>query len=133
VSARARARRVASALASARKSAITIVIVFSSRDQPRQRSLEAAADWIRRAQIRLRSGHSQPQARQNPRLAGAARYQVKCVDRALLTDPIDAADALLEPHRVPRQLEVDDEAAASVKVEAFCGGVGGEQNPAGMA
>ncbi len=46
-----------------------------------------------------------------------------------LADAIDAADALLESHRVPRQLEVDDEPALPVEVEPLRGGVGGEQQP----
>ncbi len=35
------------------------------------------------------------------------RDQVKCVDAPALADSIDAADPLLEPHRIPRELEVD--------------------------
>ena len=56
------------------------------------------------------------------------------MNRPLLADAIHAADALLEPHGVPGQLEVDDEAAALLQVQAFAGGVGGEQHaraPAG--
>ena len=66
------------------------------------------------------------------RLIGAARAQLQAiehtlldrpgmkhpnrVDGTLLADSIDTADALLESPRIPGQLDVDDEPAASVKV-----------------
>src|SRR6185369_13155017 len=54
--------------------------------------------------------------------------QVKHVYGPALTDSIDAADSLLEPHRIPRQLEVDDDTADVVQVQPFAGGVGGEKD-----
>ena len=45
-----------------------------------------------------------------------------------LADAVDAADALLEPHRVPRQFKIDDEPAGVMQIEPFAGGVGGEQH-----
>ena len=47
---------------------------------------------------------------------------------ARLADPIDATDALLEAHRVPRQLEVHHEPAAMLQVEALAGRVRGEEH-----
>ena len=50
------------------------------------------------------------------------------VHRALLSEPVDAADALFEPQRVPRQLDVDDEPAAMMQVESLAGGIGRHQH-----
>ena len=47
-----------------------------------------------------------------------------------LTDPIDPPGPLFEPGRTPWQFEVNDDAAAVVKVESFCRGIGGEQERA---
>ena len=47
---------------------------------------------------------------------------------ALLAEPVDAADALLEPQRVPRQLDIDHQPAAVMQVQAFAGGVGGDEH-----
>ena len=58
---------------------------------------------------------------------------MKRVNRSSLTDPIDAANALLEAHRVPRQFEVNHEPAMMVKVEPFRRGIGGEQQSARIA
>ncbi len=41
---------------------------------------------------------------------------------------IDPADTLFEPDRVPRQLEVHDQAAARLQVESVRRGVGGQQH-----
>ena len=46
------------------------------------------------------------------RLAGVSRDEMDGVNRADLADAIDAADSLLEPHRIPRQLEIDDAAGS---------------------
>ena len=53
------------------------------------------------------------------------------VNRAPLADAIHAADALLEAHRIPWQLEIDDHAAARGAGSALRRGVGGEQNGSG--
>ena len=50
------------------------------------------------------------------------------MDRSPLADTINASNPLLEPHRIPRELEVDDDATPLVQVEPFSGCVGGEQN-----
>ena len=44
---------------------------------------------------------------------------------------VDAADALLEPVRVERDVEVDQSVAVVLEVDALAGGVGGEQDPHG--
>ena len=48
-------------------------------------------------------------------------------DRMLLAEPVDASDALLDPHRIPRHVVVD-EGSAELEIEALRGGVGAEQN-----
>src|SRR5882762_5716101 len=53
---------------------------------------------------------------------------MKGVHSPPLSDAIDSADSLLETHRVPRELEVDDEPAVVVQVQAFARRIGGEQN-----
>ena len=50
------------------------------------------------------------------------------VHRPLLAEPIDTADALLEPERIPRQLDVDHEPAAMMQVESFAGGIGRDED-----
>ena len=45
-----------------------------------------------------------------------------------LAEPIDPAHALLESQRIPRQLEIDDDATTMMQVEAFTGRVGGDEH-----
>ena len=52
---------------------------------------------------------------------------------AVLADSVDAADALLEPHRIPRELKIDQQPAAAMQVQAFGAGIGGEQERAPAA
>ena len=70
---------------------------------------------------------------QDPRFPRVAGDQMHGMDGTALSDAIDAADPLLEAHRVPRQLEVDDEAAGVVQIQPFARRVGRQQNatPAG--
>src|SRR5436309_14236730 len=58
---------------------------------------------------------------------------MKHMNRALLADAIDPADPLLQTHRIPRQLEIDDDPAALMEVESLAGGVGREQHRAAAA
>src|SRR5881409_1240998 len=53
---------------------------------------------------------------------------MKRMDGSPLADAIDAADSLLEPHRIPRQLEIDDGAAGVMKIEALGRGVRRQKN-----
>ena len=48
--------------------------------------------------------------------------------RTVLSEPVDAAGALLESARRPRQFEVNDQSAATMQVQPFGGRVGREQN-----
>ena len=45
---------------------------------------------------------------------------------------VDAAVALLDPAWVPGQVEVEEVGAVGLEVEAFAGGVGGEQDAQGV-
>ncbi len=55
----------------------------------------------------------------------AGADEVGDVDRAGLAEAVDAADALLEPVRVERDVVVDDAAAVGLQVDALAGAVGG--------
>ena len=93
------------AIASALTSTVVIVIIASmapSRVAQRTARRPSGSGAPRSALARR---HARPQPRQQPHLAGAVGDQVEGVDRAALTDAIDTADALLEAHRIPRQLE----------------------------
>ena len=54
--------------------------------------------------------------------------QADRVDGSPLPEAIDPADALFETQRIPRQLDIDDEPAAMVQVEAFTGGIGRDEH-----
>jgi hypothetical protein len=54
------------------------------------------------------------------------------VDHAPLTDTIDTADALFQAYRIPRQLEIDHQAATVLEIEALASRIGG-QHDAGTA
>ena len=54
--------------------------------------------------------------------------QVDDRDGMALPDPVDAADALLDAHRVPRQVVVDHR-VAELEVAALAAGLGGDQDP----
>ena len=66
-----------------------------------------------------------------------AERSVASVDRGEVPDlgcmglavAVDAADALLEPVRVERDVEVDQPVAVVLQVDALAGGVGGQQDP----
>ena len=81
--------------------------------------------------IGLCAGDAQPKTVKNSHFRGAAGDEMKGMDAPALTDPIDAADSLLEPHRIPWQLEVHDDSAVVVQVQPFTGRIGGEQQTAG--
>ncbi len=50
------------------------------------------------------------------------------VHGAALAESIDAADALLEPQRIPRQLEIDHEPAAMMQIESLARGIGRDEH-----
>ena len=60
---------------------------------------------------------------------GAGRDQVPQVADLGLADAVDAAEPLLDPVRVPRQVVVDHQVGA-LQVQALARGVGGDQHPA---
>ena len=60
-------------------------------------------------------------------LAGLLGDQVPEVADLGLADAVDAAEALLEAVRVPRQVVVDHQVGA-LQVDALAGGVGGQQH-----
>ena len=70
---------------------------------------------------------------EHSRLVAVARNQMEDVHRPALPDSVDPADALLEPHRIPRQLEIDDEPTRPLEIESLAGGVGREQKAAAAA
>ena len=57
--------------------------------------------------------------------------QVDGVHRACLADAIDPADALLEANRIPRELEIDDEPACALKVQALRARIGSDHHIGG--
>ena len=64
---------------------------------------------------------------QHPALARVRGDEVEDEAVLLLAVPVDAAHPLLQPHRVPRDIVVDHE-PAELKVDAFSGGLRGDQN-----
>ena len=57
------------------------------------------------------------------------RHEVVDLRLCGLPVAVDAADALLQPRRVERDVEVDQPVAVGLQVDAFTGGVGGQQHP----
>ena len=51
-----------------------------------------------------------------------------CVNSSALAEAVDAADPLFEPHRIPRELEVDDNPARVMEVQSFAACVCGEEH-----
>ena len=80
--------------------------------------------------VLLRARDSRSEPIEHSRLAGVPGDEMDGVNRADLADAIDAADSLLEPHRIPRQLEIHDEPAAVMQVQPLASRVGRQQNPA---
>src|SRR5262245_30879955 len=128
---RAPVRRRASSCAAATRS--TAIIDRLADDQSSNRQFLVDADRIRCANRGLRRCNTLGETLQDARLASARRDEMKGVNRAPLADAIHAADALLEAHRIPRKLDVDDQTAALVQVQPFTGRVGGEENRSRLA
>src|SRR5262245_7940036 len=131
MSARAPVRRRASSCAAAPRS--TAIIECLADDQSSNRQFLLDANRIRCANLRLRRCNALGKALQNARLASARRNEMEGMNRVPLSDAIHAADALLEAHRIPWKLDVDDQAAALVQVQPFTGRVGGEENRSRLA
>jgi hypothetical protein len=92
------------------------------------RRLVAQGIW--RADFGLGVSDALAQARKQLFLARPGSHQVKRMDRAPLADSIDTADPLLEPHRVPRQFQIDDDAAGLMEIEPLAGSIRSEKNSA---
>ena len=58
----------------------------------------------------------------------AGMKQPDRVHRPALPEAIDTPDALFEPQRIPRQLDIDDEPATMMQVQTFAGGIGRDQH-----
>ena len=91
---------------------------------------ESLPKGSRRADFGLGVSDALAQVRKQLFLARPGGHQVKRMDRTPLADSIDAPDPLLEPHWVPRQFQVDDDAASPMKVESLAGRIRREKNPA---
>src|SRR6266540_5108305 len=105
--ARAARSRLTSATASSRRSVVVMV----------------GPQGIGRADVFIRDGQAIAEPCEDALFAGRSCDQVHRVDGALLADAVHAADALFEAHRVPRQLEIDHEAARVVEIQSFARGV----------
>ena len=64
---------------------------------------------------------------EDPLLDRPHEAEVHDLDRMLLPDAMDPADALLDAHRIPGEVEVDD-AAAELEVQPLAADVGGQQH-----
>ena len=60
-------------------------------------------------------------------LQRAAGHQIEHEDLALLADAVDTADALLDRHRIPRHVEID-ERVAELDVAPLAAGLGAQQH-----
>ena len=49
--------------------------------------------------------------------------------RAFLSDSVDTTGALFEAHRIPGQLQIDDDSAVLMEVQSFAGGIGRQEKP----
>src|SRR5262245_28696249 len=97
---------------------------------PRNRSCEGgpnAAQRIRRADAGARPIDLQPEAFQPRGLRRLVADEMDRMDALSLPDAIDASDSLLKAHRIPRQFDIDHQAAAVVQVQALTGCVGGDE------
>ena len=119
-------RASASRCASARASAAKIDRLCTAFFRHRSRWGFGLVDHARRDLDFADADTVEPpqQARQHRALSRAIGEQVDRMDRAALPNAVDAADALFEPNRIPRQLEVDDQPAVALEIESFRAGIG---------
>ena len=87
-----------------------------------------APERICHSDVGARLRESRPQPLQDPYFAGIERHEMECMNGPVLADPIDATNPLFEPHGVPRQLEVDHHATATLKIQPFTCRVGGKED-----
>ena len=128
-SARAVVSRSTSASASRRRST-DFVVMFFLPGEHKPRDVSFVVERIRCADIRVCRRDPRAESGEQALFAGAGRDQVKRVHGVALPDAIDAANALLEAHRVPGQLQIDDQSAPLMQVESFRCRIRREQQPA---
>ena len=98
------------------------------------RWISLADDLVDRAEVLLDLGDLLRDAGHEVGVGGVGRRvvvgdEVEDLRLAGLAVPVDPADALLQPRRVERDVEVDQAVAVRLQVDALAGGVGGEQHP----
>ena len=70
-------------------------------------------------------------AREDRTGAGSPADQVDCVDPPLLSDAVDSADPLFEPHGIPWKFQIDDETTGVLQVQPLSRRVGCDQQLGG--
>ena len=112
---------------------VRLVRLGARDDHPRGPGIgEEGAEAVLLAQRRDHARQAPGEVGDHQVLRGVARDERDGVHGALLADPIDAADPLFEPRRVPGQLVVHDDPAAPLKIQSLGRRVGGQQEPAGL-
>src|SRR5207247_11336580 len=76
---------------------------------------DAGYQRVRDACLAARPRDLPSKALEQDGLRRAVRDQVKRMHRIRLPDAVDASDSLLQAHRIPRQLQIDNGAAALMK------------------
>jgi hypothetical protein len=76
----------------------------------------------------LRASDPATEAFEHVDFDGVGRDQVNGMNGPPLADAVDATDSLFEARRIPRKLDVHHETGPLLQIEAFAGGVGGEEN-----
>ena len=85
-----------------------------------------------RGEVKTGRPHARQASRQrgdDPRLVPGIPQQVPYMHRAALAKAVDAAVALFQARRRPRQLHMHDQTARALQVQAFGSNVGGNQHP----
>ena len=89
-----------------------------------------AIQWVSAIELGPRLRDPRPKTLEKACLAGLARDEMEHVNGPALADAIDTANPLLEPHRIPGQLEVDHGPAAVLEIEPFACGIGCKEDGA---
>src|SRR5207245_4217654 len=90
-------------------------------------AFEVTEDRLHLAHHQLEEVDALVEDRQDALLDRAGEAEVEDLDGLGLPDAVQPADALLDPHRVPRQVEVD-QAVAELEVEPLAADVGRQQD-----
>src|SRR5262249_5099480 len=89
--------------------------------------LQVSQDHLDLADHQLEEVDAFVQDREDALLDRAREAEGEYLDRVLLPDPVQAPNALLEPHRVPGDVEVEH-AMAELEVQPLAADVGREQH-----